>query len=110
MSLNAKTQSGQPQPKQAWSRARREAEGRAGRGMFGQGMAKRQSLDLFLCRTFLCRFLPQGEKKPMVRGMMVRGIIVQVIFPIPLTIIPLTNLLENERLWTIALQRRKSLE
>jgi hypothetical protein len=36
------------------------------------------------------------EKAGGVRGMMVRGINLQTSLPIPLTIIPLTNLLENE--------------
>jgi hypothetical protein len=37
----------------------------------------------------------ENEKRGGVRGMNVRGIIPGACFPIPLTIIPLTNFLEN---------------
>jgi hypothetical protein len=72
----------------------REGHGLTGRGIFGRGMGNRPGRELFLCRTFLCRFFLNTfrQGKAVVRGMIVRGI--HSLLPIPLTIIPLTNLLE----------------
>jgi len=38
--------------------AGREDNGTTGRGMFGRGMGNRPCRELFLCRTFFCRFFP----------------------------------------------------
>jgi hypothetical protein len=58
-----------------------------GRGIFGRGMGNKPSRELFLCRTFLCRFLLETFRpgKAIVKGMIVRAIIVQSLLPIPLT-------------------------
>jgi hypothetical protein len=73
-----------------------EGNGMTGRGIFGRGMGNRPCRELFLCRTFPCRFLLNTSRpeKAVVMGMIVRGIIVPSLLPNPLTIIPMTNLLE----------------
>jgi hypothetical protein len=54
---------------------RLEWAGMTGSGMSGRGMGKKQSLDLFLCRTFLCRSSQKYvmPAKAIVRGMIVWG-------------------------------------
>ena len=82
----------------------RQTEGKAmtGRGIRGSGMGKRQPLELIPLPLIPLPILLDCllRRKAIVRGIKAS----QSLFPIPLTIIPLTNLLQNERLSTIALQ------